>query len=47
MKGSRFLAGVLSGCLVFSSVPVSAAEPESSTVEEMSSIPSETAELGG
>jgi hypothetical protein len=46
-RGNRFLAGILSGCLVFGSVPVSAAEIQSETVEEISSIPSETSELGG
>jgi hypothetical protein len=38
-RGNRFLAGVLSGCLIVGSVPVSAAENPS--------IPSETSELGG
>jgi hypothetical protein len=47
MKGSRFLAGLLSGCLVFSSMPVMAAEPESGITAENPGIPSEKVGLGG
>jgi hypothetical protein len=47
MKGNRFLAGLLSGCLVFSGMPVMAAEPENGTVAEKTTIPSEIVGLGG
>jgi hypothetical protein len=47
MKGSRFLAGLISGCLVFCSMPVIAAEPGSEANAENPSIPSEIVELGG
>jgi hypothetical protein len=46
-RGSRFLAGILSGCLVLGSLPVSAAEIPSETVEEIPSIPTENIGIGG
>jgi hypothetical protein len=47
MKGNRFLAGLLSGCLVFSGMPVMAAEPENGAVAENTTIPTEIVGLGG